>query len=559
MASRVVVIGLDGGTYDLLLPLIEQGHMPQLAQVLQNGGWGCLESTIPPFTASAWSTFATGKNPGQHGVLSFQQFDRFNYHECVTGFNDARQLQQPLWEMLSAAGKRVAVLNIPLSYPPQPVNGIMITGMMTPADAPEFTYPLELADALTDYRIDVDFIRDGDSFRRYGLPEKSEMLADIYKVTQERTAVSLRLLEQELWDFFMVVYTGTDRISHFFWDDLQPLWDKRPLSSSKKSIYFPDLIAYFHKLDRDISQLIDAAGPDAHVFFMSDHGFGSSPTKRFSVNLWLEQQQLLSPNQPQNASSLAYWRMKVGRNPLLKKALRRLMSQELQDKLAHKAETQLNGTNIVWSHTQAYFVPIYFHVCGIEVNTVGEHREGIVSSDEKYEAIRTQIITDAQQIRDPETGEHIVELVVRREDMYRGSYMSQFPDVILLLKPEYVGGQSLAGSELIEPYTPFRPGEHRPDGIFAAIGPYVQQFANLPNLQLADVAPTILYLLGLPVPTNFDGRILQELITPEHWAMVPPQYKKTMNKTEAVELNPIYSEDEEAELIERLRSLGYME
>ncbi len=559
MSTRVLIIGLDGGTFDLLLPLAEQGHMPHLAQLLQSGSWGRLESTIPPFTPVAWSSFATGMNPGKHGVLSFEQSDRFHYHERITGFNDARQLKRPLWTLLSEAGKRVAVINVPLSYPPRPVNGIMITGMMTPANATEFTYPTELADSMTKYQIDVDFVREGDSFRRYGMPPKGEMLADIRMVTRQRTAVCQCLIEQEAWDFFMVVYTGTDRVSHFFWDDLEPVWGKRPFSESYTPLYFSQLIDYFRELDHDIGQLVAQAGPLAQVLFMSDHGFGTAPTKRFAVNLWLEQLNLLSAHSSTKLNSLAYWRMTIGRNRFLKKILRRLVPQQAQDRLSQKAEEGIGGSGIEWEKSIAYFVPIYFNVCGIELNRAGEKREGIISSNDVYESLRTQIINAAQQLVDPDTGESIVDLVARREDLFQGPFVAKFPDIILVLKPEYVGGQSLAASELVEFHVPFRSGEHRPDGIFAAIGPHIQQQTDLQNLQLVDVSATVLYLLDVPIPDDFDGRTLQEIIDPSYWKARPPQFQQSPDNTEAIPVNSLYSKDEEAELIERLRSLGYME
>ncbi len=556
--SRVLVIGLDGGTFDLILPLVQRGQMPFLAGLLDEGSWGRLASTVPPFTATAWSTFATGHDPGRHGILSFQWAERFDYYTNSLGFVDARRLKRPLWHWLSQAGKRVAVINVPLTYPPRQVNGVMVTGMMTPADSTEFTYPPELAAELDAYRIDVNFIREGDSFRRYGLPPKEEMLADIRDVTQKRTAVCEHLLQQESWDFFMVVFTGTDRVNHFFWDDLEPLWGKRPFPDTPSPL-LTSLLAYFQELDASIEKLVTAVGPDTHILLMSDHGFGTSPTKRFNVNLWLEQQGLLTARQTANPFSLAFWRMKVGRVPWLKRLARRIMSQEMQDNLTDKAKAGGKNSDIVWKKTQAFFVPIYFNVGGIEINTVGEHREGIVHTGQAYETIRTKIIETLQQMRDPQTGQPIVERVARREEIFSGPYVAQFPDIILVLKPEYVGAGSVAGGELIERFAPFRSGEHRSDGIFVARGPQITARADIPGLRLVDVPPTILYLMGQPIPNDFDGRILQEIFTPAYWAENPPTYQDVTDEDDIMLETATYSEAEEAEVAKHLRSLGYLE
>lgn len=559
MSADLLIIGLDGGTYDLLLPLIEQGVMPNLARLLPKGSWGQLESTIPPFTAAAWSSFATGKNPGKHGILSFQQTDRFQYHEQTIGLHDARRLKRPLWALLSDAGKRVAVLNVPMSYPPLDVNGIMITGMMTPANASNYTFPPGLLSKYPEYRIDVDFIREGESFRRYGLPPKKEMLADIQAVTEQRTAVAHQLLQQEAWDFFMVVYTGTDRVSHFFWDDLESILQVKSAPQKTTSPHQAALIEYFENLDKDIATLVAEAGSETDVVFMSDHGFGPAPTKRFAVNLWLEQLKLLAAKTQTQVKSLAYWRMKIGRNRILKQIVRRLISQQMQDNLAQKAEANSGDSGINWGATRAFFVPIYFNVCGIEINTTSHHREGIVDTDDVYEALRTQIIAAAKRLVDPETSTPIVDLVARREEVFDGSYVADFPDIIMILKPEYVGGGSLAASQLIEQHIPFRSGEHRPDGIFAAIGPHVQSIADVPALNLVDISATVLYLLNVPIPDDFDGRILYEILNPGYLENNPPRFQQVQAKEDEITSDTLYSQDEEAEIVERLRSLGYME
>jgi predicted AlkP superfamily phosphohydrolase/phosphomutase len=558
MSNQLLIIGLDGGTYDLLQPLIAQGEMPHLAGFLQAGSWGRLASTVPPFTAAAWSSFATGHNPGMHGILSFQRADRYHHYERNKGFNDARQLKRPIWQYLSDNGRRVAVVNVPLSYPPQPVNGIMITGMMTPPGQP-FTFPRALADKLGDYHIDVDFIRAKGEFAQYAFPEKTVMLDEIEASTRSRTAVCRQLLAREKWDLFMVVYTGTDRINHFFWDELQHLRD--PQANGTPDPLLPRLREYFRALDRDIGALMAQVGPQAHLLLMSDHGFGKSPTRRFAVNIWLEKLGLLNPRQGENWFSLGYWRMKVGRNPWLKKAARRLLSQRMQDQLSRQADDAAGGSLIDWERTSAYSVPIYFSVCGIGINRADEQAQGLVASGAAYEALRDRIIAAAQQVRDPENGRRIVLEAQRREELFHGPHVPEFPDIILILDPDYVGGKSVAGKQLVEPEVPFRSGEHRADGIFAAFGPHIRPTADLPGLQLTDVTATAYYLLGVPVPDDLDGRVLAEIIDPARWAQAPPQYATVplSAATTAGDAAASYSDDQEAAVEERLRSLGYLE
>jgi len=551
--ERVLVIGLDGATFDVLAPLMDGGLMPNLAGLRENGCWGRLASTIPPFTAAAWSTFITGGNPGRHGVLSFRfERDRFNYDVRGSGFVDARRFGSTLWEIIGAAGKRVGIVNVPLTYPARTVNGYMVTGMLTPLGAEQFTYPPALAQALgREYVIDVDFVRDEEGFRERGFPPKAEMIAQIRRMSQKRAETCARLLQEEPWDFFMVVFTGTDRVMHFFWDDLAAV-------ASAGGRVRAGLAAYFRELDDAIGRLVGLAGPATTVLVISDHGFGPAQTRRFYVNVWLEKLGLLQPRRSEGIFDLEHWRTVIGRNRRLKALLRRLLPASAQDRAT--AVAQSSSKEILdWSKTRAYLVPIYFHVCGIEVNLAGARREGIVQPGAEYEALRDYIIGEAQAVRDPRTGRPIVERAARREELYDGPCVDQFPDVILVLDPDYIGVPSVAGSSTVEPHAPTRPGEHRQDGIFIARGPATLPRGGLSNLSLLDVPPTILYTMGVAVPSSFDGRVLREIFEPAYLAEHPVRTQELLPSTPSEQRPPGYSETDEAEIEQRLRGLGYIE
>ena len=140
--ERVLVIGIDGATFDLLTPWMEEGFLPNLAALMGSGSHGPLRSTIPPITASAWTSFQTGKNPGKHGLFDFTQYRPGSYETSYV--NASSVLAEPLWQVLSRQGKRVVVINVPVTYPPRPVNGYLISGMLTPSMDVEFTYPPDL-------------------------------------------------------------------------------------------------------------------------------------------------------------------------------------------------------------------------------------------------------------------------------------------------------------------------------------------------------------------------------------------------------------------------------
>jgi predicted AlkP superfamily phosphohydrolase/phosphomutase len=559
-SPKVLVIGLDGATFDLLKPLVHMGHLPNLAAIMDRGSWGRLDSTIPPFTAAAWSTLATGQNPGQHGVLSFQKRDRFNYDSPGSGYVDARQLGTTIWEIMSNEGKKVGVVNVPLTYPARPVNGFMVTGMLTPQQETEYTFPPEFAQKLgEDYMVDVDFIRGQTGFRQKDFPSKTEMLTLVQEMSHTRAKYCIRLLKEEPWDFFMVVFTSTDRISHFFWDDLENLLDAKPPRNENGGIIKHDLLAYFQELDHDIGQLIEIAGSSTHIMLMSDHGFGSSPTRRAYPNIWLEQNGLLKKRGVEGINDWEYWRVLLSRQKHLKTLVRRLLPQSTQYRVTGASRSSSSDI-IDWSQTQAYWIPIYFFVSGIEINLKGERRDGIVSKGEEYEALRDRIIQASAQFIDPATGNCLVQKAARREDLYSGPYVESFPDVILIFDPDYIGAKSLAGSLLAEEHTPFRPGEHRQDGIFISAGPSVKSDGELDDLRLIDIPATILYIMGLSIPSYFDGRVLTEIFDPDHLAKNPISVHDAAPEQLLSDTpDSAYSVEEEMQIAERLRGLGYLE
>jgi predicted AlkP superfamily phosphohydrolase/phosphomutase len=554
---RILAIGLDGATFDVLLPLLKQKHLTHLASLMKRGAWGRLASTIPPFTGAAWSTLATGQNPGQHGIISFQERDPFNYDTSGSGFVSSRRLGSTVWEIMSDHGKKVAVINVPLTYPPRAVNGYMVSGMLTPPGARDFTYPPSLLATLgDDYIVDLDFLREDDQFRSHGFPPKSEILMKIREMSQVRGKTCLSLLKEKQWDFFMVVFTGTDRLAHFFWDDLESIIQNDGNATGRIQ---SDIVRYLKELDEIIGRLVETFGKPAVSMVLSDHGFGPSPTSRVYMNIWLEQIGLLQKRGRDSLVDLEYWRVRLGRNKQVKRLIRQVIPERAQSSIKSVAES-VSSDIIDWNKTQAYWVPIYFHVCGIEINLIEKKREGIVTPGSEYEKLRDYIISEAKKMMDPVSGEPIVDEVVKREELYSGPYVEQFPDVILMLKPKYIAAGSLAGRSLTESTSPSRPGEHRQDGIFVTTGASVVSLADLPELALVDVPPTILYLMGLPVPSNFDGRVLTELFDPDHMDANPiatseAVIRDVVSGTPGQEL----SREEEAQLLQRLRGMGYIE
>ena len=555
--NRVLVIGLDGGTFEILNPLVEQGYMPHLGRLLEMSAWGSLESTIPPFTATAWSSFATGVNPGKHGILNFAQLDRYNYEIDSTRFVDSRILPTAIWEEMSRAGRSVGILHVPLTYPVRPVNGTMISGMLTPPGSANSFFPSQLkTDFVEEYRFDVNFVREGEAFRVADFPTKEKMLEEIGAVMDLHLETSYHRLKQDNPDFFMTVITATDRLGHFFWEELGDIVDKRPFTA----LHYR-LLDLFERLDVGIGQLIRLRQAESdYIMLMSDHGFGPSQTGYVNLNVLLRQHGFLSERQDAALGDLEYWRVKLGQNRFLKRLVQAVMPQRMQQRTTELARQTSKSEMLDREKTQAFVEPIYFHVCGISLNVVGERRDGNIFPGPEYEAIRDQIIRIVQESTDPKTGQPLVERVSKREVLFHGPHLSKFPDIIVELKPNYVPGASLASRDLVEPYHSFRAGDHRSNGIFALAGPEIRPLGDLSGLDLLDLPATILYLLDLPIPSYYDSQVMTDLFDPAYVEAHP------IDTVEAsIEFPHLPSEmghmdesgDEAVE--ERLRGLGYIE
>ena len=185
---------------DLLGPWCEQGLLPTLSEILARGTHGNLLSTYPPLTGPAWASFMTGKSPGNHGAFEFFRRQEGSYSQTLSGPSSIKG--KSLWRILSDSGKRVGVMNVPLTYPPEEVNGFLISGLLTPRNCSDWAYPRELIEELTDnlgsYLIHHD--------EKYTKSNAENLLEEQYRILKSRTEAALYLMKAKEWDFFMVHY-----------------------------------------------------------------------------------------------------------------------------------------------------------------------------------------------------------------------------------------------------------------------------------------------------------------------------------------------------------------
>ncbi len=566
--NKVLVLGLDGATFDLIKPWAAAGHLPTLKRIMEQGAHGSLRSTVPPMTGPAWTSFATGVNPGKHRLYDWIARDAEAYtFSPVTALDcDA----PTLYSLLSEAGRRVCALNIPMTYPPMRVNGVMVSGIPAPSTKVTFTYPKhlhhEIVNAVGDYILYPD---PGQAYSDSGI---DAFLERLYRTTDLRLKTLDYLRGREAWDFAMVVFNGTDTISHAMWkfmDQTHPLYD--PAKAAKYGNAIRDYYCY---LDEKLAPIVDGLGDDTTLIVMSDHGFG--PFHKFiHVNNWLLQEGFMAVHQGLS-TKLKHSLFRRGFSPmnvydtLMRMGLGALKREVVRGQGQGLLKTFfLSFEDIDWQRTQAYSLG---NVGQIYLNVAGREPHGCVQPGAEYEQVREAIIARLAELRDPETGEAIAEHIYRREEIYQGPHLDKAPDIVFLPKRlEYFGfGEYEFGShQIVEAMRRGISGTHRMNGVFMAYGAAIRPGATVENASLYDLAPTILRLMGEQIPAHMDGRVLDEVIVPDVAAAVEAwRTSRAAQRTQSSQdgdrddmdgdLGGELSEEDRKVLADRLRSLGYV-
>jgi predicted AlkP superfamily phosphohydrolase/phosphomutase len=554
MHNKLLVIGLDGASFNVLDALIEKGYLPNLARLIGSGARANLETTFPPITAVAWSSFMTGKNPGKHGIFEFVMREQKSNRQLAV--NASLRQGRAIWDILSDAGKRVIVHNFPCTYPPHQLNGLMIADFMTPRGRRDFTSPSSLLEELEtkfgDYRLHLS--------QTYANGNVQGVLDELNDELEYKAKVTEYLMTNYEWDAFFQYFWGTDRIQHELWhvfDDQHPRHNREEAAQYRDEVY-----KYFRRVDEIIGRLTELAGKDAMVWIASDHGFGAAH-KYCSFNIWLLQQGFLQLKQdaktrlkklmfnlgitPENAFKV------VKKMPLGKLRPARGVSNHAG---ASKALSTffLSFNDVDWTRTQAFSKGNYGQ---IYVNLKGREPNGSVEADD-YDKVCEAIIARLKAMRDPLSGEQWVGRLHRREEIYSGARVPDAPDISFLprdMRYLPLGNADFTSNKfMVEAFG--ISGCHRMEGVMIASGGAIKSGFNAVQTSIYDVTPTILYLLGQEVPEDMDGKVLSQIIDEDFIAAHPLRFGALENPTDTNDVE-ITSEENE-ELIERLKMLGYM-
>lgn len=547
MKPRLLVIGIDCGTFRFIKPFAEQGYLPNFERIMAEGATRIMKSTIPPISPPAWTTFLTGKNPGRHGIFQFVNMDISDY-----AFTRNRLINSTLFsgstfiDMISDHGLKVGIVKIPFTYPPWEVNGFMIAGEPSPDWTRAHTYPPELSEKLG--RMNLGSSTD---FKLYDAEKLFEHLKFDCDV---RTRITCEMLNRQESDFFMVVHTITDAAAHRFWKFTDP---KCPTYLERFKKYEHLIRDVYVMVDQSIGQILQNIDDQTTVFLMSDHGAARNPLYYFHLNAWLQEQGYLSCEKKTGYRQFVQSLLIKTKNALPARWRHLLVSAIKEKYLKNVSDLQTALSNFRWSGTRAYAVSIFPTVDGIALNLRGRQPEGIIEPGENAGRILDEIKAKLEKLRDP-TGMQIVEEVFYIEDIYKGDHANKMPDLIVKYNPEYTGGIGIDPpffSEVPDANFEFQSGTHDENGIFIAYGPEIQKGIELGACHIQDMASTILYAMRLPIPEDMDSQVMIDIFNDRFNTSNPVRTSagKMQRFTDSYEL----TDDEEDEMRKQLKGLGY--
>jgi|Deesub1362A_J573_1020465.scaffolds.fasta_scaffold00057_157 predicted AlkP superfamily phosphohydrolase/phosphomutase len=482
---KLLIIGIDGGTWSVLEPLCNANVMPTLKRLVSNGIAGDLKSTIPPVTGASWLSLATGKNPGKTGVIDFL-IKEGNALRPINS-NDFRK-NRPFWECINS--KKI-IINYPMVYPPYNINGILISGLGS-AVADEFTFPKnvkqEILEIAPNYRIDLDYMRYKD-FNKY--------LKDIKEFLANKLKVDLYLLEKYEWSLAISIFSLTDWIQHSMWMYIDK---KHPLYPGKNE-YEEKLLSFWTEFDLALTKIIKKVGKDTNILIVSDHGFGPQ-LGCFNLAKWLERQGYLCKKRNFSSGFHAiFHKYEIFlRNiySVFEKLIPQSMFKNIRDEIIGSTLNQIN-----FEKSKAYSIghTIPFGAIYIKRNT------------KNFENLKHELISGLKRIN-KDIREDLKVKFFDPYKIYNGDKIDTLPDILFTINDwSCIIEENLNKNYLFknEPFSLTHTGSHRLNGIFVGYGPDFRSGKKITSATIFDIAPTVLHLLDVSIPTDMDGRVLKEI------------------------------------------------
>ena len=542
--KKIIVIGIDGGTWTILNQLIERGKAPFFSHLCKNGIYGVLRSITPPVTAPAWTSFLTGQNPGKHGLYDFQRIDFATNNRNLTFSTDCKSAN--IMDYLDDEEKRSLFINVPLTYPPRPINGVLIAGFPVPLES-DFVYPPEMQKEIKKLNYIIDWTE------IYKSKKSLSKVSMIKMADKSQIDVFASMLKQDEWDLAMIVISGTDHIAHLE-------WQKGNIKGVKN---------YYAYIDSVLSRLHqEGLFDDATIVVMSDHGFGGA-SYSFFMNTWLNKEGYLSFKAEKDETYdlfLKGFRDTVygKRNGILSMMLKTIgLTREnliyfgkktglikLEQYLPHSVISVFPSYefSIDWDRTMAYMISNASK--GININLQGREKTGIVARKE-YDRVRKEIVQKLRELK-TEDGRSIFQIAEIREDVYFGPFVTDAPDIVTWPFPDF---KIRIGTNQKNYMRRVTEAQHTLNGIYIFSGEDFLSGEHGKEISIMDITPTIMHIMGLPVSEDMDGKVAINFFAPDSSAKKRPvQFRKPLSANR----NLSRAEISEEGIAEKLKALGYL-
>ena len=554
--ARSLIVGFDGATWDLVDRYVAEGRMPNMKRLVDEGARAPLNSTMPPMTLPSWSSMLTGCNPGRHGIFDFVRKVPDQWQLEFT--NSTHRAVPTLMRVLSDRGQRVASIAVPTTWPPDDINGVVISGFDGPVSTgidASFCHPKGLYKQIKERFGGMKFA----DFQESVIDDKwhDQALDALLREIPRKQAIGEWLLGQERWDCLMLLFGESDTVSHHFWmfhDENSPRYRADVAARIKDAIG-----AVYERLDEALGALMLAADPE-HVVVVSDHGFGGSGVHALYLNRylesvgWLRYRRSVQVDGLQSGSGLAS-RIRSAAATHIPADWQGKVYRAVPDAVLGGIETQSRYGDLDLEHTRAL---------SDEMNYAATIRLNLPSNGEEERARAVQELTSLLMEWEVD-GHRVVKAVHTREDLYEGSCVDDSPDLILELHERDGYTYTLLPSARVPAGTTWRVlqpdehaggkglgmnGSHRQFGVLGLWGEGVRQGVSV-QAGMPDIAPTVLKLLGEPIPAHMDGRVIDEALAIDE----PTQAAEASVEQRA----PVSASEAEAEAIrQRLARLGYL-
>ncbi len=542
---KLIVIGLDGADWKIINKLISEKKLPNFKKLIDKGSFGNLKSTLPTSSPPAWTSFITGKNPGKHGIFDFLKFDKKSNEISVTTSTDRNA--KGMWSYLN--NKKSIVINIPLTYPPEKINGFMISGMPNPEDNSRYCYPkniyYELKKGFSDnIKIQPNIHYPKNSGKRF--------VEDQKRCWENNEKIFWYFKNKKEWDLLISVFHVFDELCHELWKYI----DKEKSGFSKNNLG-DNIFEMYIKADRFLGELIKNIDKNTTLFVLSDHGFGPV-YKTIYLNNWLIEKGYLRLKNNFftkirkrlhdcgfNSYNLLSFIRKIGINPL-NKAYKVVFRSDFKSPMEFISEKIFLSTNdIDWEKSIAF--------------SMGEFGQIYIKKEnvEDYEKFLKKLTKELKNLKDTQTGKKIFDNVFTKKELYKGKCIDDAPDVIFYDKPMHylpVKKFEFGSNKLTTTQALGRSGGHKLYGVFLSYGKDIKSNFKK-DLKIIDIAPTILYLLNEKIPESMDGKVATDIISEKFVNKNNINYIKENSERKRKD----FIDEKDKKIIrERLEKLGYM-